>query len=57
MWPSGLEDLKKLNVSDGEVNQLVVLKIPVSAMKCASNWFPRRTTIAIRLTAPPPQKA
>src|SRR5260370_38777402 len=26
MWSSGLEDLKKLNVSDAEVNQLVVLK-------------------------------
>ena len=26
MWSSGLEDLKKLNVSDAEVNQLVALK-------------------------------
>ena len=26
MWSSGLEDLKKLNVSDSEVNQLVALK-------------------------------
>jgi hypothetical protein len=26
MWSSGIEDLKKLNVSDAEVNQLVALK-------------------------------
>ena len=55
MWSSGLEELKKLNVSDAEVAQLVAMKnAGVSDDMCVA-LVTRRTSISIRLPAPKPR--